>query len=382
MNINSFEAYRREFPVTQKLNYLDHAGVSPLSLRVKSAIDKFISEATQGGAFYYPKWTQQIVATRQSCASLINARPDEIAFIRSTSHGLSIVASGLEWKSGDNVLIHEKEFPSNIYPWQNLQRKGVIIKVIPSRDGRIDTSDIAGLIDARTRLLAISSVQFANGFRIDLKEIGNLCRNKKILLCVDAIQSLGVIRMDVKEFNIDFLSADAHKWLLGPEGVGIFYCKRELAEQVRPPLIGWKSMKNEVDFDHPDFSLKSDASRFEEGSMNLLGIFGLGATLDLLFEVGIAQVEERVLSLGDLIIREAKLRGFSILSPNERKKRGGNITIAGAFDPLQARDMLRERHIMVNCRGGGLRISPHFYNSEEEISVLFQNLDHITRAAH
>jgi cysteine desulfurase / selenocysteine lyase len=378
MVVKSFEPYRREFPVTQKYNYLDHAGVSPLSLRVKAAIETFLSEATQGGGFHYPKWTQQIVTTRQSCARLINASPDEIAFVRSTSHGLSIVASGLDWKSGDNVLVYEREFPSNLYPWQNLQRRGVTIKVIPSRIGSIVTSDIERLMDARTRLLAISSVQYANGFRIDLKAIGNLCQNKKVLFCVDAIQSLGIIPMDIKEFNIDFLSADAHKWLLGPEGIGIFYCKRELAEQLNPSLIGWKSVKSEFDFDHPDFSLKSDASRFEEGSMNMLGIFALGATLDLLFEAGIERVEEHVLSLGDLIIQEAEPRGFAILSPKERKKRGGNITIAGAFDPVKARDALRERNIMVNNRGGGLRISPHFYNTEQEILVLFQTFDQIT----
>jgi len=379
MNAKSFETYRREFPVTQKYIYLDHAGVSPLSLRVKSAIETFLSEATMGGAFYYPKWAQQIIATRQSCARLINASPDEIAFVKSTSHGLSIVAAGLAWKPGDNVLIYEKEFPSNIYPWQNLQRKGVILKIIPSRDGRILRSDIERLLDARTRLLAISSVQFANGFRIDLKEIGSLCRSKKVLFCVDAIQSLGIVPMNVKEFNIDFLSADAHKWLIGPEGIGIFYCTRELTEQLYPSLIGWKSVKNEFDFDHPDFSLKSDASRFEEGSMNLLGIFGLGAALDLLFEAGIEQVEERVLSLGDLIIREAERRDFSILSPRERKQRGGNITVASTFDPLKARDTLREKHIMVNNRGGGLRISPHFYNTDEEILGLFQAFDQLMR---
>jgi len=379
VNAKSFESYRREFPVTQQYIYLDHAGVSPFSLRVRSAIDTFLDEATTGGAFYYPKWAQQIVATRQSCARLLNARPDEIAFVRSTSHGLSLVASGLDWQPGDNMLIYEREFPSNIYPWQNLQRKGVMIKVIPSRDGRISTSDIERSMDARTRLLAISSVQFANGFRIDLKEIGLLCRNRNVLFCVDAIQSLGIVPMNVGEFNIDFLSADAHKWLLGPEGIGIFYCRRELTERLYPTLIGWKSVKNELDFDHPDFSLKADASRFEEGSMNLLGIFGLGAALELLFEVGLEQVEERVLSLGDLIIREAELGGFSISSPRERKKRGGNVTITGTFDPLKARDALRERHIMVNNRGGGLRISPHFYNTNEEISTLFQALDQITR---
>ena len=374
MDNKFFESYRREFPVTQKYIYLDHSGVSPLPLRVKSAIETFLSESTHGGAFHYPKWAQQVVEIRRSCARLINAQPDEIAFVKSTSHGLSIVAEGLDWEPGDNVLIYEKEFPSNIYTWLNLRRKGVGIKTIPSRNGRILIDDIEQLIDSRTRLLAISSVQFANGFRIDLEKAGNLCKNNNIFFCVDAIQSLGVIPMDVRTFNIDFLSSDAHKWLLGPEGIGIFYCRKELVESINPPLIGWKSVKNEFDFDHPSFSLKTDAQRFEEGSMNLLGIFGLGAAIELLLEVGIDAIEERVLGLGDVIIREAKKKGYSLLTPKARKERGGNVTIAGDFDPAKTRDALREKGIMVNARGGGLRISPHFYNTEEEIVTLFKAL--------
>ena len=366
--------YRQEFPVTQKCIYLDHSGVSPLPLPVKSAIETFLSEATQGGAFHYPKWSQQVVEIRRSCARLVHARPEEIAFVKSTSHGLSIVAKGLDWKPGDNVLIYEKEFPSNSYPWLNLQRKGVVVKIIPSRDGRIVIDDIEKLIDSRTRLLSLSSVQYANGFRVDLKNVGGLCRKKNILFCVDAIQSLGVIPMDVKEYSIDFLSADGHKWLLGPEGIGIFYCRKELVERIDPPLLGWKSVQNEFDFDHPDFALKTDAQRFEEGSMNLLGIFGLGAAIDLLSGVGIGAIEERVLGLGDVIIREAERKGYSLLTPKARKERGGNITIAGNFDPAKTRDDLRGRGIMVNARGGGLRVSPHFYNTEEEIVTLFHAL--------
>lgn len=374
MDNTLIDSYCREFPVTQKCIYLDHAGVSPLPLRVKSAIETFLSEATNAGAFHSPKWSQQVVEIRRSCARLVHARPEEIAFVKSTSHGLSIVANGLDWKPGDNVLIYEKEFPSNIYPWLNLQRKGVVVKIIPSRDGRIVIDDIEKLIDSRTRLLSLSSVQYANGFRIDLKNVGGLCRNKNVLFCVDAIQSLGVIPMDVKECNIDFLSADGHKWLLGPEGIGIFYCRKELVERIDPPLLGWKSVQNEFDFDHPDFALKTDAQRFEEGSMNLLGIFGLGAAIALLSEVGIDAIEERVLGLGDVIIREAERKGYSLLTPKARKERGGNVTIAGAFDPATTRDDLRGKGIMVNARGNGLRVSPHFYNTEEEIVTLFHAL--------
>jgi cysteine desulfurase / selenocysteine lyase len=374
MESEFLESYRKEFPITKNYVYLDHSGVSPSSLRVKNAIERFLAESAEGGAFHYPKWAQRVNEIRSACARLINAAPDEIAFVKSTSHGLSIVAEGLDWKPGDNILIYEKEFPSNIYPWLNLKRKGVEVKAIPSREDRLDFRDIERLIDPRTRLLSISSVQFANGFRIDLKRVGELCEQKNVLLCVDAIQSLGVIPMDVKAFHIDFLSADAHKWLLGPEGIGIFYCRRGLAERLVPPLIGWKCVQNELDFDHPDFCLKMDALRFEEGSMNLLGIFGLGAAVDLLLEVGIKDIETRVLGLGEVIIHEAEQRGLAVLTPREARERGGNVTVAGHFDPVKVNERLRKNGIMVNSRGGGLRVSPHFYNREEEILAFFHAL--------
>jgi selenocysteine lyase/cysteine desulfurase len=377
MNSNVFESYRKEFPVTKQYIYLDHAGVAPLSLRVKRSIETFLAESVEGGAFQYPKWAQQVVDVRRACARLINAEQDEIAFVKSTSHGLSIVARGLDWKPGDNVLVYEKEFPSNLYPWMNLRKKGVEVRIFSSLEGRILFEDIEALIDERTRLLAISSVQFTNGFRIDLARLGDMCRNRNILLCVDAIQSLGVIPMDVKAVPVDFLSADAHKWLLGPEGIGIFYCKRELAERISPPLIGWKSVKDEFAFEKPDLQLKVDALRFEEGSLNLMGIFGLGAALDLLFEVGIERIEERVLRMGDSIIRQAEADGFAVLTPAPGKERGGIITFKGTFDPAFVRNALFRSGVMVNVRGGGLRVSPHFYNTGEELGRFFDVLREI-----
>jgi cysteine desulfurase/selenocysteine lyase len=369
-----FESYRREFPVTKKYIYLDHSGVSPVSLRVTNAIEKFLQESSEGGAFHYPSWAQRVVDVRRTCARLINAGADELAFVKSTSHGLSLVAAGLDWRPGDNVIMYEKEFPSNIYPWLNLRGRGVEVKAIPARGNRIELNDIEQLIDSRTRLVAISSVQYVNGFRIDLKKLGELCKEKKVLLCVDAIQSLGAFPLDVKALQIDFLSADAHKWLLGPEGIGMFYCRRELAERLNPPLIGWKSVQNEMDFGRVDFRLKTDALRFEEGSMNLLGIFGLGAAIELLLEIGIGNVEARVLALGNIIIREANDRGFSVLSPETQSERGGNILFRGNFDPAAARDRLLGKGIMVNVRGNGLRVSPHFYNTAEELLTFFQAL--------
>jgi selenocysteine lyase/cysteine desulfurase len=377
MDLLTVERYRREFPIVKNHIYLDHSGLAPVSLRVKNAVQVFLEESAEGAAFNYPRWTQRVAEVRKICAQLMIAESDEIAFIKSTSHGLSLVAEGMDLKSGDNVLYCEGDFPSNIYPWIHLKSKGVEARAISSRGRKILIEDVEQLIDTRTRLIAVSFVHYANGFRIDLKRLGALCRKKGVLLCVDAIQSLGLIPMDVREFNIAFLATDAHKWLLGPEGIGIFYCRKELIQNMRPPLVGWKSVQNEFDFDNPSLQLKNDAQRFEEGSQNVMGIFGLGAAIELLLEVGIPNIEERVLGLGDHIIQESEKRGLAVLTPKLREQRGGNITIAGHFDPTAARDVLRERRIMVNVRGGGLRLSPHFYNTEEEINTFFQKLDRL-----
>jgi cysteine desulfurase / selenocysteine lyase len=377
MDNSSIERYRREFPVVDKHIYLDHAGVAPVSLRVKAAIEDFLRESSGGGAFHYPAWAQKIADIRERCAVLIGADSNEVAFVKSTSHGLSLVAGGLDWKQGDNLLYCEKDFPSNIYPWLHLAKRGVEARPVPSAQGRVRIEDIESRIDGRTRLVAVSSVQFSSGARIDLTRLGELCSGKGVLLCVDAIQSLGVLPMDVRERKIDFLSADAHKWLLGPEGIGIFYCRKGLAGSIDPPLIGWKSVLNEFDFDRPNLQLKNDALRFEEGSQNLLGIFGLGAAVDLLLEVGIENVQDRVLSLGDVIIGQIEKRGFELMTPREREVRGGGVSFRGKFDPAALRDSLRKRNIMVNARGGGLRISPHFYNTDQEIEGLFHAIDQL-----
>ncbi len=365
-------AFRSEFPVTENCVYLDHSGVAPLSLRVARAIERFLAEAVGAGARHYLDWTERVAKVRRSCAALLNCRSDEIAFVKNTSHGLSLVAEGLDWKPGENVLIYEKEFPSNIFPWRHLERRGVEVRVVPSRDGRIDLADIEGLIDSRTRVVALSAVQFANGFRLDLPAVGALCRERGVLFCVDAIQCLGAFPLDPGACKIDFLAADAHKWLLGPEGIGVFYCRSGLAERLAPVLTGWKSVQQELAFDHPEFTLKTDALRFEEGTLNLMGIFGLGAATDLLREAGVERIAERILDLGDLVIREARAAGYTVLTPEKREERGGNVTFAGAFDPVAMREKLRSQNILVSARGGGIRVSPHFYNTEEEVRQVFR----------
>ncbi len=380
LNLKSLESYRDEFPVTKNYVYLDHAGVAPVSLRVKRAVEEFISDATEFGAFNYTSWTKRGEEIRKTSAALIGAKPEEVAFVKNTSHGISIVAQGLDWREGDNLIVCEKEFPSNIYPWLNLKKRGIEVRFVQSRNGRILIEDIGGLIDSRTRLVTISSVQFSSGYRIDLKSVGELCRRKGVLFFVDVIQSLGVVPMDVEEFHVDFLAADGHKWLLSPEGTGIFYCRREIIERINPTLIGWKSIQNEFDYDRIDFSLKTSALKFEEGSLSFIGIFALGAAVDLLLEVGISRIENRVLELGDLIIKEAGKRDFNVRTPRKREERGGIISIAKNFNPVCVRDKLRGDSVIVNVRGGAIRVSPHFYNTEQEVLRLFDSIDRMAKS--
>jgi cysteine desulfurase/selenocysteine lyase len=371
------EKYRSEFPASGNAVYLDHAGVAPVSLRVKSAVGAFLAEASEKAFMNYERWMERVDEVRALSAELIGADSEEVAFIKNTSHGISIVSSGLDWRKGDNVIVFEKDFPSNIYPWLDLRRVGVEVRYVPLRDGRIFPEDIEKVIDSRTRLVSMSSVQSLNGSMIDLKGLGGLCAAKGVLFFVDAIQSLGVVPMDVKEYNIDFLAADGHKWLLAPEGTGIFYCRKKLAKSLSPSLIGWKSVENDAEFEKIDLVLKENALRFEEGSFNVMGIYALGAALDLLSEVGIGRIRDIVHGLGDAIIREGEKRGFDIKTPRDRKERAGIISFSGNFDPAMLRERLRGVDIIVNYRGGALRVAPHFYNTEEEILSLFEAIDRI-----
>ncbi len=366
---------RKLFPITKRYIYLDHSAVAPVSLRAVEASNDFLNEAAVKAGSAYEEWVKKIEKVRENFAKLIGSDAKEIAFVRNTSHGISLAASGINWKKGDSVIIYEKEFPSNVYPWLDLETRGVKVKFIKPERTEITPDDVMELSDASTRLVSISSVQFTTGFRADIETIGKLCRENNVLFFVDCIQSLGIIPIDVKRCNIDFLAADGHKWMLSPEGTGIFYCNREVTDQIGPPLVGWKSVINEYEYENIDLSLKPSALKFEEGSLPAVGILALGASLELLMEVGINNISNEIYRLGDLIIEEARSRKFHLITPQDRNKRGGAISFSGSFDPYGLKLKLKDKNILVNVRGGGLRVSPHFYNTDEEISLLFAEID-------
>jgi selenocysteine lyase/cysteine desulfurase len=293
------ENYRRLFPVCKNWVYLNHAAVAPISLKVAAACEAFNREALDHGYTAGPRWSKRFQEVRQRCAELLGADAGEIAFVKNTSHGLSLVARGLRWKPGDEIILGEGEFPSNIYPWMALENQGVVLKKIPLAGGELDLNRLESLITPATRLISLSSVQYGNGYRLPVAEIGRLCRDLGIYFCLDAIQSLGAFPLDAHREFVDFAAADAHKWLLGHEGVGIFYVRKELIERLEPVLLGWNSVEGALQFDRVDFRLRSTAERFEEGSHNGVSIYGLGAAVELLLEIGVERIAARILALTD-----------------------------------------------------------------------------------
>jgi len=365
------DALRSQFPITRRYNFLDHAAVAPLSGPASEALAAYAREQAEN-AYVNNVAYRRAEQVRQLAARLIGAHADEIAFIKNTTEGINFVAGGLQWITGDNVVSTAMEFPANFYPWLNLEHRGVHVRVAPEVDGRIPFDQIASRIDNRTRVVAISAVQWSNGFRTDLTRLGELCQEKGVLLCVDAIQALGVHPIDVKRMNIDFLSADGHKWLCGPEGLGVFYCRRELLGHLRPTCIGYLCMKSDFDTTERRLDLRDDARRFDSGAYNLAGIAALGASLELLLETGVEEIQRQVKFLTDLLVEGLRRKGWQVHSPRTPSEWSGIVSFSSDKHDLQMlrKHLLGEFRIVVSRRLGRLRASPHFYNSKDEIEQL------------
>ena len=376
--METLDTIRSRFPVTENKVFLNHAAISPIPICVLKELESLYQQIALYGGGCYSEWMEKIEGVRRLVAVLLSCQPGELAFTGSTSEGLGMVASGLRWRKGDVVLIAAPEFPANLYPWENLASKGVCTKRIPRKNGAFHVEDVEKALEPRTRLFSVSSVDFITGFRCDLEALGDLCRRKGILLCVDAIQSLGIIPMDVKKFGIHFLSAGGHKWLLSPMGCAIVYISEEVNHLVHPERVGWKSVVDEEDFFQNDFRLKPDARRFEPGSMNVPGIYALGAAIRLLNEAGLERVHERILFLNDLFIEGLRGRKMEIASSLVAQERSGILSFVPKGDPEVFHRFLKERNIVVSVRNGLIRLSPHFYNNPDDVALFFEGLDRFT----
>ena len=362
---------RRQCPITTRWAYFDHAAVAPLTERARQTLVEWAADLAENGEVHDGTRVRRVEEVRVLAARLLSADPLDIAFIKNTSEGIGIVAEGLPWQAGDNVVTAEDEYPANLYPWMNLSGRGVELRRVPSRDGRILLDDLRAAIDDRTRLLSLSYVEYASGFRNDLDAVGGLCREKGILFFVDAIQGLGILPLDVRKTPIDFLAADGHKWMLGPEGAGLFWIRRDMVERLHPVGVGWNSVIDSRNFGHIEFRLKPHAGRWESGSLNVGGILALGASLELLLTLGIDMIAERVLTLTDYLCERAARAGMVVYSSRLASEKSAIVSLS--LPGGNVRDMVRrcrDAGIVVNQRAGRLRVSPHAYNTIEELDRL------------
>jgi selenocysteine lyase/cysteine desulfurase len=361
--------WRREFSLPACTVYLNHAAVSPLPFRVMSAVDGALREAAAGADAIWMERLAECDRVRESAAKLLGAgAAREVAFVPNTSAGLSYVAEGIAWRDGDNVVSADSEFPSNVYPWLGLADRGVELRRVAEVDGQVTLEALERAITPRTRVVALSWVQYASGFRIDLAAVAELCRVHDALLVVDAIQGLGALPLSVSESGVDVCVAGAHKWLLGGEGIGVFYVSERALERIRPVIRGWRSVKNVFGpvSDPPDYA--DGAARFECGTANVAGIYGLGAAIDWLLEIGPERIGQRVLSLAQRTERGLARLGFELAV--QRRPDTASGIVAAEHPEVAARTLLKKLaagDIQVADRQGFLRISAHFYNTEEEI---------------
>lgn len=363
------ERYRSEFPALERQIYLNHASVAPASTRVRNAVVEWIDDLVAHGVLHEQTWEARAEKARAATAALIGATPGEIAFVRNTSHGLGLIAEGLDWKDGDEVAVcTEVEYPSNVYPWRHLASRGVGVREIKPVRGGVLPDAVAAALTSRTRLVAVSSVQYASGHRTDLEAIGRLCRSRGVLLCVDGIQSAGAFPLDVKKAGIDFLSADSHKWLLGVNGSGFLYVSAGAAARVRPVLVGWHSTTGAWNFDKAHFELRPDAQRFEEGSPSYLSVWALGECVALLQEVGVDRIAARI---GELLqALESGLVALGCDVTPSAAERAGILTFVppAPAGVAAVAAHLGANRVSVTVRRGRIRVSPHFYTTDAEIA--------------
>lgn len=360
---------RKEFPQQEDLVYLNHAAVAPWPSRTAAAIRDFADENVLLGASRYAEWGVFQDHLRERLRRLINAPSSaDIALLKNTSEALSVVACGLDWRWGDSVVSTDEEFPSNRIPWQAQRKQGVSLKQISIR-GDDPEGALMQQCDDRTRVLAVSSVQYGSGIRLDLRRLGEFCRARGILFCVDAIQSLGAFPVDVQTDCIDFLMADGHKWMLAPEGIALFYCAEAHRCTLELHQFGWHMVENAGEYERQDWRPAAAARRFECGSPNLLGTYGLSASLSLIEEIGLESISRTIMNINSYLIERLKeFNGISLVTPEPESRRAGIVTFrAERGDADAIRRILVGNRVICASRGGGIRFSPHFYTSRDAI---------------
>jgi selenocysteine lyase/cysteine desulfurase len=378
----NWQDLRQQMPVAGEVAYFDHAAVSPLPQPTRQAVLDWVDQAACQGVLVWNDWAENVERVRGQVARMLAADLEEIAFVPNTSSGIQLVAEGFPWREGDNLVTLANEFPSNLYPWMNLKDRGVETRMVAVEQAAPDLDRLMEACDARTRVITVSWVSFCTGWRLDIAELVEQAHRRGILVFLDAIQGLGVFPLDLKAVEVDFLAADGHKWLLAPEGAGIFYLRREHLQLLRPLSAGWNSVEHASQFDRIEWRPRASAVRYEGGSQNMVGITALGASLQLLADCGLTAqssgLAERVLEITDHACQRLEHLGATITSRREAGGRSGIVAfdLPGKNLPAVRRHCM-QKNIALSCRNGLLRISPHAYVDEEDVSRLIDVLREI-----
>ena len=375
MNLNEIltneELRQAEFPVTRNRAFFGHAGVCPLPRRVAQAVNDCATEATLGDQEAFVM--HRLEEARKAGSQLLNCQPEEVAIVGPTSLALSFVAAGLTFRRGDNILIYHDDYPSNVYPWMAMADRGVQVRLINTRGlGVIRPVDVMGQVDENTKLVALASCHFISGYRLDYAAIGKYLHERNILFCLDGIQTLGAFPMDVK--YVDFLAADAHKWLLGPCGAGLFYVRRELQAKLNPPIYGWHNVKSPNFVAQDKIEFRSGAKKFEAGTHNLLGLIGLLSSMELALEIGVENIARELLRKRTWLVPALQAKGYTVLNAEPKMENASGITSFFAPDKnlTELHQKLEAAGVIASLRTDRkgqhyIRFSPHFYNTDAEL---------------
>ena len=371
----TIEQARSLFPhIKRGKIYFNHAATGPLSNNVISAVDEYLLQRSETDIDNFPQLMNAVNDAKNYLSHMINCKTNRIAFIDNTSNGMNILANGIKWHKGDSILLNDIEFPANVYPFLNLQKEGVKVEFVKSHNGIVSADDVINSIKPNTRLISISFVQFLSGYRVDIKKIGNVCRERGIIFSVDAIQGLGAFTLDVEKYKIDFISCGTAKWLLGMQGLAFIYVDENLQQTLQPKFVGWLSVEdawNILDF---NLKLKSSADAFQCGTINSLGVFGLLPSLKLFADFGYKSVEERILDNSTHFIERLQEIGIHpILESCERENLSGIISFKHE-KASHILDELKIKEIYCSVREGMVRLSPHFYNTKEEIDKVVDEI--------
>ncbi|HXG84455.1 MAG TPA: aminotransferase class V-fold PLP-dependent enzyme [Pyrinomonadaceae bacterium] len=371
------ENIRGLFPAAEKYTYLNSAAVAPLPTVSLEAVASQLRDVSKNGSVNFSDWVKTKNRAREIAAGMLKVRPEQIAFMRNTSDGLATIANGLKWKKGDNIVSFAKEFPANFYAWRRIRDVfGVELRLCPERDGRIDLDEFVGLIDKDTKLVSISAVQYASGFRADLERIGQAARAVDALFVVDIIQAFGAMPLDLPAQSVDAAAGASHKWLCAPEGCGILYLSDRAGERVEPTLIGWISVEDAWNFEDVEQSFKPNALAWESGTGTASLFYGLEQSLKLIRQNGLDKIEKYLEELTDYLYGLLKEKNYEIVSSRKAGEKSQIVCIKhnNGLTPNEIAERLQKENIIVSPRGDRVRLAPHFFNNRADIERLVECL--------